>query len=434
MHTATPAIAASEPKGNDSIETLGFSGATLMQLWSIGVATISDLDTHDSPEFKKRLTDALGSSASARNRIEKALTEVGAVMKVYKPVSTEAAPATVIELRPVERKQETAVDAALTEDERAYAAMPSSNSDPIPLITYHMRRHKLLARDAQNDLARRVQDEDDQKARDLLVSHNLRLVRKIASRYLWSKLELADLIQEGVIGLMTAIEKFDYTLGNAFSTYATWWIRQGITRAIQDQSSLVRIPVHLQESAFKMRRAMNVIASETGRTPTISEIAKVIEMTPAQVKNLLKVMRMSYVSIDTPERESDEGERDWHELLADEFSVPADIILMAREELDEACARVNHVTEVLYEDETIKERARDIFVDFYGLGGSLKRRTLEDVGDRFGVTREAIRLMVARCWEKLQLQGVDMDHDSLCEEFIRIGELEKLARKSVSVD
>jgi len=435
MHTATPTSAAPEILGSDSIETLELSGATMMQLWSIGVATISDLDSHDSVDFKKRLSEALGKSASATNRIEKALAEVRTALKSRKPLPEKVeGSAKVIELKPAPKKPDTRVEDALTEDERAYAAMPSSLTDPIPLITYHMRRHKLLGRAEQIDLARRVQDEDDQRARDLLVSHNLRLVRKIASRYTWSKLELADLIQEGSIGLMTAIEKFDYTKGFTFSTYATWWIRQGITRAIADQSNLIRIPVHLQDSAQRIRRAMKIIATEEGRPPTVSEIAIAVDMTPDHVKNILKVMRMTFVSIDTPPGESRENQPDLHELLADEFSVPADTILLAREELAESCERINCLTEALYGDESISERNREIFMDSYGLGGTFIRRTLEQVGDKYDMTRERCRQIVAKCWEKLQLKGIDMDHDSLIEEYVRIGELEKLARKAVSVE
>lgn len=441
MHTATPTSAAPESLGSDSIETLGLSGATLMQLWSIGVATISDLDSHDSADFKKRFSEALGKSASATNRIEKALAEVSAVLKSRKPLSEKVeGPAKVVELKPVLKKLDTRVEDALTEDERAYAAMPSSLTDPIPLITYHMRRHKLLGRAEQIDLARRVQDEDDQRARDLLVSHNLRLVRKIASRYFWSKLELADLIQEGVIGLMTAIEKFDYTKGFSFSTYATWWIRQGITRAILDKGDLIRIPVHLQETLGKMRRAMAVIATKEARPPTIREIAIAIEVEPSQVKYLFKVMRMSSVmSIDAPVESGAVGgrfdsEADWHDLLADESLVSAETILLAREELNDACERINCLTEALFEDESVSERNREIFMDFYGLGGTFVRRTLEQVGDKYDMTRERCRQIVAKCWEKLQLKGIDMDHDSLLEEYVRIGELEKLARKAVSVE
>lgn len=441
MHTATPTSAASENTGDDSIETLGLSGATLMQLWSIGVATISDLDTHDSADFKKRLSEALGKSASATRRIEAALAEVKAVLKSRNPVPEKAeGPATVIELKPVPRKPDTRVEDALTQDERAYAAMPSSNTDPIPLITYHMRRHKLLAHAEQIELARRVRDENDQQARDLLVSHNLRLVRKVASRYIWSKLELADLIQEGVIGLMTAIEKFDYTKGFSFSTYATWWVRQGITRAILDKGDLIRIPVHLQETLGKMRRAMAIIATREARPPTVREIATAIEVEPSHVKYLFKVMRMSSVmSIDAPIEAGAVGgrfdaETDWHDLLADESLVSAETILLAREELNEACERINDLTETLYEDESISERNRDIFVDFYGLSGTFVRRKLEQVGDKYDMTRERCRQIIAKCWEKLQLKGIDMDHDSLLEEYVRIGELEKLARKAVTVE
>src|SRR3989338_479583 len=441
MHAVTPTSAALESTGDDAIETLGLSGATLMQLWSIGVATISDLDSHDSADFKKRLSEALGKSASATSRIEKALAEVREALKGREPLPKKAdGPATVIELKPALKKRDMRVEDALTEDERVYAAMPSQPSDPIALLTQNMRRHKLLKFEEQIALTRRVRDEDDQEARNLLVSHNLRLVRKVASRYIWSKLELADLVQEGVIGLMTAIEKFDYTKGFSFSTYATWWIRQAITRAILDKGDLIRIPVHLQEKLTKVRRAMAIIAAREIRPPTVHEIAAATELEPSIVKYLFKVMRMSSVmSIDAPLDTRETGgrfdaEAGWHELLADKSFVSAETIMLAREELDEACERVNCLTEALYNNERISERDREIFVELHGLNGSFKKRTLEHMGDKYDMTRERIRQIIATCWEKLQLNGIDMDYESLFEEYDRIAELEKLAGKTVAVE
>lgn len=441
MHSMTTTQVVVKDPGDESIESLGLSGTTLMQLWSIGVSTISDLDSHDSLEFRKRLSEALGTSTNATSRIEKALVEIKTALNKLEPKPKQVMePATVIELKPASQKKDVRVEDALEKDEFKYAIVPSLSTDPIPLITQYMRRYKLLKYDEQIELTRRVKDDNDQEARDLLVSHNLRLVRKVASRYIWSKLELADLIQEGIIGLMTAIEKFDYTKGFSFSTYATWWIRQAVTRAILDKGDLIRIPVPLHETLVKMRRAMNIIAETEMRPPTVEEISTAIGVEPKKVKYLQKVMLLSSVmSIDTPLESGAAGgrfdsETDWHELLADDSFVSAETLLLAKEELNEACERINRLIETLYADERVSERKREIFVSFYGLSGSFARRTLEKVGDIHGMTRERVRQIVADCWGRLQVNGVDMDHDGLQEEYVRIVELEKLAGKSVAVE
>jgi RNA polymerase primary sigma factor len=237
---------------------------------------------------------------------------------------------------------------------------------------------------------------------------------------------------------MIAAEKYDYRLGHTFGTYAQWWIRQSITRAIMD-SGFIRIPVHMEELLLKVRRAMNEIALREKRPPTISEVAEAIEEDPKKVKQALRVARLEVSSLNAAASDTLEsgGERfdgadEQLELIADETALRADHILEAREELDAACARLNDLTDVLYEEESISDRHKEFFVRFYGLDGSLRRRTLEHVAEGHNVTREAVRIAIARVWDKLQLAGCDKDHDSVVEELARIQELEKLANRRVS--
>jgi RNA polymerase primary sigma factor len=237
---------------------------------------------------------------------------------------------------------------------------------------------------------------------------------------------------------MIAAEKYDYRQGFAFSTYAHWWIRQTISRAIMD-SGFIRIPAYMGELLTKVRRAMNEIALREGRPPTLQEVATTIERTPGQVKSALRASRMQMISFDEPSAGEvsgrfDEGDSVWYELIADETALRADHVLEAREELDAACGRLNGLTKALYEDDSIPDRNKEIFVRLYGLDGSLKKRTLEHVAESYEITRERIRQIIGKLWDKLQLSGIDMDHESVVEELARIRELEKLAGKRVSAE
>lgn len=448
MHAVALSSAASTPKGDEEIETLGLSGTTLMQLWSIGVARVSDLTTYNTKALRAKLAESLDGSADARERIEKTLADIHSVLRksnVDLPSATEegsketsvAEEDKEVRLRKLGRELETPDHESL---DKINEGVPRLFQDPMQQFYQDMKRYnRLLSREEQNELGRRIQEEKDIRARDTLVLHNLRLVLWTARKYLWSKLELADLVQEGIIGLMIAADKYDYKLGFAFSTYAHWWVRQALTRAIMD-SGFIRVPVHMGETILKVRRAMVEIATREGRPPTLAEVATAIEGSPKDVKHALKVMRMSVVSLDekadTTGSDGGDGEgNELYNLIADETALRADHLLEARQELDQACERLNYLTETLYEDETISERNREVFVRFYGLDGSLKRRTMDHVAERFGgIGRERVRQILVAVWEKLQRTGLDMDHGSVVEELARIAALEKLAHKRVSAD
>lgn len=454
MQTAT--LPSAEPsKGQDDLESLGLSGTTLMQLWAIGVASISDLTTHTTDSLRKRLVESLNGSAAAHTRIEKALTDIHSALSarhmLFKAI--EKAEPVVVKREKVAEESPVRRDDGLEPPDhelldKANAAVPRLEKDTLFQFYQDMRRHnRLLSRDEQNELGRRVAEEKDMKARDTLVLHNLRLVLWVARKYLWattpgrkgwSGLEFADLVQEGVIGLMIAAEKYDYRQGFTFSTYAQWWIRQTIRRSIMD-SGFIRIPVHIGELFLKVRRAMNQIALREGRPPTLQEVATAVETTPGKVKSALRISRMQLISFDEPGTGKvgsrfDEESSAWYERIADETALQADHVLEAREELDAACSRLNSLTDALYEDDSVPDRNKEIFVRLYGLDGSLKKRTLEHVAESYEITRERIRQIIEKLWDKLQLSGVDMDHESVVEELTRIRELEKLAGKRVSAE
>jgi RNA polymerase primary sigma factor len=235
-------------------------------------------------------------------------------------------------------------------------------------------------------LERRVNDGDHAKAE--LTQANLRLVVSIAKRYVGRGMLILDLIQEGNLGLMRAVEKFDYTKGFKFSTYATWWIRQAITRAIADQARTIRIPVHMVESINKVHRVQRQMIQELEREPTIEELAEKVDMTPARVREIMRISQ-DPLSLDSPVGEEDDSN------LADfiedqQAEAPAE--MAARKMLGDA------VLEALDE---LNDREKAVVRLRFGLDDG-QARTLEEVGKEFGVTRERIRQIESKTLAKLR--------------------------------
>ena len=259
--------------------------------------------------------------------------------------------------------------------------------DPVRMYLKEIGKVPLLTGEQEADLAQRM-EEGDEKAKQQLVEANLRLVVSIAKRYVGKGMSFLDLIQEGNLGLMKAVDKFDYQKGYKFSTYATWWIRQAITRAIADQARTIRIPVHMVETIHKVARVSRQLLQELGRDPTTEEIAKEMKMSPDKVREIMKIA-LDPVSLETPIGE----EEDSHlgDFIEDcDSPAPAEAVsyTLLREQLNE----------VLH---TLTPREEQVLKLRFGLEDG-RPRTLEEVGKVFNITRERIRQIEAKALRKLR--------------------------------
>ena len=259
--------------------------------------------------------------------------------------------------------------------------------DPVRMYLKEIGQVRLLSADEEIELAKKV-SEGDKAAKDKLTEANLRLVVSIAKKYSGRGLHILDLIQEGNTGLIRAVDKFDYTKGNKFSTYATWWIRQAITRAIADQARTIRIPVHMVETINRTIRTSRQLTQSLGREPSAAEIAEVMKMPVQRVEEILKIA-MDPISLETPVGEED----DTHlgDFIKDNKSeVPADAAAytLLQEQLDEVM-------------QTLTDREKKVLALRFGLEDG-RSRTLEEVGKEFHVTRERIRQIEAKALRKLR--------------------------------
>ena len=260
-------------------------------------------------------------------------------------------------------------------------------TDPVRQYLKTIGQVRLLTMEEEQKIAKRI-SEGDPEAKKELIEANLRLVVSIAKKYVGRGLPLLDLIQEGNIGLMKAVDKFEYEKGFKFSTYATWWIRQAITRAIADQARTIRIPVHMVETINKLIRVSRQLLQELGREPSPEEIAEEMDIPVERVREILKISQEP-VSLETPLGE----EEDSHlgDFIQDEnVPVPADAaaFTLLKEQLDEVLG-------------TLTEREQKVLRLRFGLDDS-RARTLEEVGKEFNVTRERIRQIEAKALRKLR--------------------------------
>jgi len=270
----------------------------------------------------------------------------------------------------------------------SYSSNTSRINDPVKMYLKEIGRVPLLNPEDEPEIARRIQA-GDEEAKRILISANLRLVVSIAKKYVGRGMLFLDLIQEGNMGLVKAVEKFDYTKGFKFSTYATWWIRQAITRAIADQARTIRIPVHMVETINKLTRIQRQLVQDLGREPTAEEIAEKMEnITPEKVREIQKIA-LEPVSLETPIGEEDDSHLG--DFIEDENALSPD--QYANNELlkDE----INMVLQGLTEREEKVLRLR------FGLYDG-RTRTLEEVGKEFNVTRERIRQIEAKALRKLK--------------------------------
>lgn len=260
-------------------------------------------------------------------------------------------------------------------------------NDPVRMYLKEIGRINLLTSDEEFEYAKRA-EEGDEEAKRLLAESNLRLVVSIAKRYVGRGMLFLDLIQEGNIGLMKAVDKFDPTKGYKFSTYATWWIRQAITRAIADQARTIRVPVHMVETINKLARVQRQLTQELNREPTDEEIAKKLGISIEKVREVYKISQ-DPVSLETPIGEEDDSHLG--DFIADERNMGPEeyaTIEMLKEELQGVLG-------------TLTEREEKVLRLRFGLDDG-QCRTLEEVGQIFGVTRERIRQIEAKALRKLR--------------------------------
>ncbi len=263
-------------------------------------------------------------------------------------------------------------------------------NDPVRMYLKEIGRVPLLGADDEVELAKKIEigGPDGEEAKKRLAEANLRLVVSIAKRYVGRGMLFLDLIQEGNMGLLKAVEKFDYDKGFKFSTYATWWIRQAITRAIADQARTIRIPVHMVETINKLIRVSRQLLQELGREPTPEEIAEQMELSVDKVREIMKIAQEP-VSLETPIGEEDDSHLG--DFIEDQEALaPADAAAyeLLKEQLEDVL-------------DTLTEREENVLRLRFGLDDG-RTRTLEEVGRVFGVTRERIRQIEAKALRKLR--------------------------------
>ena len=295
-----------------------------------------------------------------------------------------------LEANGIEVVEEPVEDVKLDEivsEEQSDAYDSSMIDDPVKMYLREIGSIPMLTPEEEKDIARRIA-EGDNDAKRRLSEANLRLVVSIAKRYLGRGMPLLDLIQEGNLGLIKAVEKFDPTKGFKFSTYATWWIRQSVSRAIADQARTIRIPVHMVENINRVKKAQSHLLSENGRDPTVAQVAEYAEMSEDKVVEVMRVAQ-DLVSLEAPVGE----EEDSHigDFIKDDTQQdPEDAASMSmlKEQLENA----------LY---TLTPREMDVLRLRYGLVDG-RNHTLEEVGQQFNVTRERIRQIEAKALRKLR--------------------------------
>jgi RNA polymerase primary sigma factor len=258
--------------------------------------------------------------------------------------------------------------------------------DPLKLYVRQIGDGRLLTPTEERELARR-KDEGDEAAKRRLIECNLRLVMSITRNYTKAGVPLLDLIQEGNLGLIRAVEKFDYRMGYKLSTYATWWIRQSITRALADQGRLIRLPVHVADQVRRVVRSRRILAQKLNRDPTMVEMAKESGLPESRVKELLELVE-DPVSLETP---VGDGDSLYSDLIEDEHT----------QQPEEATAERLQSVELQQALERLEPRLRDVLERRFGLSGR-HPQTLEHIGKELGITRERVRQLETRALKELR--------------------------------
>jgi RNA polymerase primary sigma factor len=300
----------------------------------------------------------------------------------------DSEPDAVLDLVDVEEDEEEPENAALSDDERLQSA------DPLKLYVRQIGDGRLLTASEERELARR-KDLGDERAKRRLIECNLRLVMSITRNYTKAGVPLLDLIQEGNLGLIRAVEKFDYKMGYKLSTYATWWIRQAVTRALADQGRTIRLPVHVAEQVRRVQRSRRQLAQKLNRDPSVDEIAADAGFTPDRVRELFDLVE-DPVSLETP--------------VGDGESMVADLIEDEKAESPDAATAENARSAELAEAiDRLNPRMRHVVLRRFGLDGQ-QPQTLEEVGNDLGITRERVRQLESRALKELRAVAPGLQH------------------------
>jgi RNA polymerase primary sigma factor len=259
-------------------------------------------------------------------------------------------------------------------------------TDALQLFLNEAGRYKLLTAQEEIDLAKRI-ERGDKAAKDLMINSNLRLVVSIAKKYQGHGISLLDLIQEGIIGLIRAVEKFDWRRGFKFSTYATWWIRQAVQRGVANKSRTIRIPVHIVEREQKIARAERELTLKLGRPPSDDEVSRQAKLSPKHVAEVRAAAR-AVTSLDRPV--GDEGDTTFGDLFAGDVPEPAEEVHVSLAE-----------TAVRHAVETLPDREKEVVKLRYGMDGDTDPKSLEEIGRMLGITRERVRQIEAQALQHL---------------------------------
>lgn len=290
-------------------------------------------------------------------------------------------------IEPVEEDDDTIA----IEEPKTQESLNSVNSDDsVRIYLQQIGKIPLLTPEEELEVAKKIYETQSEIARKVLINANLRLVVSIAKKYIGRGLSFLDLIQEGNMGLIKATEKFDYTKGYKFSTYATWWIQQSITRAIADKARIIRLPIHLIESINKIKKATMDLTTELGRIPVKQEIADKMGIPVSKLTSIIKATQ-STISIDTPTGQKDDSNK-IIDYIVDESTIAPDSLVSHESMLDDIKGML----------EQLSQKERDVLILRFGLNNDGNKKTLDEIGSIYGVSRERIRQIENRAISKLK--------------------------------
>lgn len=276
-------------------------------------------------------------------------------------------------------------------DPKVQESINSVNTDDsVRIYLQQIGKIPMLSPEEELDIAKKIKDEHSEFSKNVLVNANLRLVVSIAKKYIGRGLSFLDLIQEGNIGLMKAAERFDYAKGYKFSTYATWWVQQSITRAIADKARSIRLPIHMIESLNKIKKTTIDMTTELGRTPTKQEIAYRLGISVAKLNQILKSAQPT-ISMETPANQKDDSSK-IADYIVDNSTITPESMVSQESMLEDIKKMLNQ----------LMPKERDVLIMRYGLNSDGGKKTLDEIGSQYGVSRERIRQIENRAIAKLK--------------------------------